>query len=127
MGRETWLRRMLWLAALVNLAGAALFAFPASPPAQLAGFPAQVPAAYRAFCAGFVLLFGGSYAWLAGHRPLVRPMVVVGAVGKAGAFFLMAALWLGGAMPLRSVALLGADLGLAAGFSWGLAGRRGVE
>lgn len=120
MSREAWLRRMLWLAAAVNLAGAVLFAFPDSLPGRLAGFPAQVPVAYRAFCAGFVLLFGGSYAWLAQHRPLQRPLLVFGAIGKAGAFFLMAALWLGGAMPLRSVALLGADLALAVGFLWGL-------
>ena len=122
MNREVLLRRMLWLAALVNMAGAMLFAFPGSKLGQLAGFPPEVPMAYRAFCAEFVLLFGGSYAWLAQHRPLLRPFVAFGGIGKASAFLLMAALWLGGVMPLRAVALLGADLVLAAGFFWALAG-----
>lgn len=121
MNREPWLRRMLWLAALTNLSGAVLFAFPASPMAQLAGFPAEVPLLYRLLCADFVLLFGGSYAWLAGHRPLLRPFVAFGAIGKLSAFLLMVALWLGGAVVWRAVALLSADLLLAIGFFWGLA------
>lgn len=125
MNREAWLRRMLWAAALVNLAGALLFAFPASAPAQLAGFPAQVPLLYRVLCADFVLLFGGSYAWLARQRPLLRPFVAFGGIGKLSAFLLMAALWLGGVVPWRAAALLGADLVLALGFFWGLAGTRG--
>jgi hypothetical protein len=124
MNREALLRRVLWAAALFNLGGAGMFGFPASPVGALAGLPAAVPLPYRAFTALFVLLFGGSYAWLAAHRPLLRPMVAFGAIGKASAFALMLALWLCGAASPGGVAIFGGDLLLAALFAWCLAGIR---
>lgn len=126
MNREPLLRRVLYAAALFNVAGAAMFGFPASPTAALAGLPAAVPVPYRAFTALFVLLFGGSYAWLAAHRPLVRPFVAFGAIGKASAFALMLVLWLCGHASLGGVAILSGDLLLAALFAWCLAGPPGA-
>lgn len=122
MNREALLRRALWLAALFNLAGALMFAFPASILGALGGLPPQVPPLYRAFVALFVLLFGGSYAWLAQHRPMVKPFVAFGAIGKTSAFVLMVALWLCGEARVSGVMLLGCDLGFAAFFAWCLAG-----
>ena len=122
MNREVLLRRILWVAALFNLAGAGMFAFPGSPVGALAGLPPDVPAVYRAFTAVFVLLFGGSYAWLAVHRPLVRPFVAFGAIGKASAFVLMLALWLCDAASPGGVLIISGDLVLAGLFAWCLAG-----
>jgi hypothetical protein len=122
MNREVLLRRALWLAALFNLAGAAMFAFPASIFGALGGLPPDVPVLYRAFVALFVLLFGGAYAWQAQHRPIIKPFVAFGAIGKTGAFLLMVALWLCGEAKVSGVILLGGDLGFAAFFAWCLAG-----
>ena len=125
MNRERLLRRSLWAAAVANLGGAVLFGFPDSALGQLAGLPAAVPPLYRAMTAAFVLLFGGAYAWLAAQPRINRPFVAFGAIGKTAAFLTVTALSLAGAAAARSVAVLSADLVLAALFVWGLAGTRG--
>ncbi len=107
-------RRILWLSAVANLGGALLFALPAWPLGQLAGLPAEVPLFYRAFVALFVLIYGGMYAWLAMQPAIHRPMVALAALGKSSAFGLVLLLWLMGKASVMSVALLSADLGLAA-------------
>jgi len=123
MSRERLLRRVLWLASLVNLAGAFLFAFPASATSQLAGLPADAPAVYRAMLSLFILLFGGAYAWLAALPKINRPFVMFGAIGKASAFLVVAILWLAGAATATSVGAMAGDLVLAALFVYGLGGR----
>ena len=122
MSRERFLRRVLWLASVVNVAGALLFAFPASVPSQLAGLPAHAPAVYRAMLSLFILLFGGAYAWLAAQPRIDRPFVLFGAMGKASAFLVVAILWLAGAATATSVAAMAGDLVLAALFVYGLGG-----
>lgn len=123
--RESLLRRALWFAAFFNVGGACLFAFPASPLGAFVGLPPDVPAIYRAFTAMFILLFGGAYAWLAIHRPIIRPFVAFGAIGKASAFALVLALsFLGKATP-NAVAVTSGDLALAAFLAWCLAGASG--
>lgn len=62
MNGDQLIRRTLWVAALSNLGGAYLFAFPCSLLGQLVGLPAETPLVYRALAALFVLLFGSSYA-----------------------------------------------------------------
>lgn len=127
MNREAFLRKLLWLAALANVGGACLFLFPASAPGELLGLPAAVPAVYRAFTGLSVLLFAGAYAWLAVHRPIVRPFVVFGAIGKASAFALALLLWMLGKVSGATVAVFSADLVLAALFAWCLAGQSGRQ
>lgn len=107
-------RRILWLSALTNVGGALLFALPASPLGQLAGLPADVPLLYRAFVTLFVLIYGGMYAWLAVQPVIHRPMVALAAIGKSSAFALVLLLWLVGEASAKSLALLAADLALAA-------------
>ena len=124
MNRETVLRRALWTAAAFNLLGALLFAFPASPVGHLAGLPAEVPGAYRAMTALFVLLFGGAYLWLAQQAVIDRPFVLFGAIGKASAFTLICLLWLGGAVGGLAVFIGSGDLLLAGVFLWCLRGGR---
>ncbi len=124
MNRETVLRRALWIAALFNLLGALLFAFPASYFGQFAGLPAEVPGAYRAMTALFVLLFGGAYLWLAQQTVIDRPLVMFGAIGKASAFALIGILWLMGAVGGKGVVIASGDLVLAVLFLWCLRGAR---
>jgi len=124
MNRETLLRRALRTAAAFNLLGALLFAFPASIFGHIAGLPAEVPGAYRAMTALFVLLFGGAYLWLAQQAVIDRPFVIFGAIGKASAFALICILWLAGAASGVAVMIASGDLVLAALFLWCLRGGR---
>ena len=124
MNREPILRRALWTAAVFNLVGALLFAFPASYFGQFAGLPAEVPAAYRAMTALFVLLFGGAYLWLAQQTTIDRPLVMFGAIGKTSAFILISILWLTGAAGGKAVVIASGDLLLAMLFLWCLRGGR---
>ncbi|REK18906.1 MAG: hypothetical protein DWQ37_03625 [Planctomycetota bacterium] len=127
MNREPLLRTLLWLATVFNTVAAYVFAFPASSLGELAGMPADAPPLYRAATALFVELFGLAYAWLAYHRPLIRPMVAFGALGKASAFVLVAVLWLTGHASPSLVALGTGDLLFAALFAWCLLGLSPTE
>lgn len=118
MPRDHILRPALRVAALFNIAGAYLFAFPASTPGHLAGLPANAPVTYRAMMALFILLFAGAYAWLAAQPTINRPFVAFGAIGKAAAFATVFALWIGGAVPATSVFAITGDLLLASIFAW---------
>lgn len=124
MGRDDFIRRVLWTSALFNLGGAALFAFPSSPVGQLAGLPANVPGLYRALVTLFVLLFGGVYAWLARRERIDRPLVALGAIGKAGAFGVIGGFWLLGLTPGRGVLVASGDLVFASLFVGWLVGSR---
>jgi hypothetical protein len=117
-------RRLLWAAALFNVLGAVQLGFPASPMGQMAGLPAEVPLAYRAIAAAFVLLFAGSYAWLATQPEPNRPMVVLGAVGKATVVAVVIGLWLAAEASLASLVAVSGDLVFAALFLWWLSGAK---
>lgn len=118
MSRDHILRPVLRVAALFNVVGAYLFAFPASTPGHLAGLPANAPVVYRAMTALFILLFAGAYAWLASQPTINRPFVGFAAIGKAAAFMTVFALWAGGAVPATSVLAITGDLVLALIFAW---------
>ena len=109
-------RRVLWTSAAFNVGGACLFGFPASL-GRLVGLPADVPGIYRAFVALFVLLFGGSYAWLAAQPTIDRAFVGFAAIGKSSAFALIAIFWLAGEIPGLGVIAGAGDLGFAAIFA----------
>ena len=115
MDRDHFMRRVLWTTAVFNLGGALLFAFPSSL-GQLAGLPVPVPPIYGALLAFFVILFGGTYAWLALQATIDRPLIAFAAVGKAGFFVLMFVFWLCGAAPGRGVVAAIGDLAFAALF-----------
>jgi hypothetical protein len=114
------IKTVLWLALCFNIFGAFLFAFPASKTGQLAGLPADVPVAYRAILAAFVLLFAGAYAWLALQPEPVRPLLAFSAIGKTTIFLLVVILWLTSQTPASSVFAASIDLGFAAIFTWWL-------
>jgi hypothetical protein len=120
MGDDS-IRRVLWASAFFNLGGAALFAFPESI-GRLAGLPAPVPVVYSMLLVLFVLLFGGSYAWIASQPVINRPMVGLAAIGKAGAFVVVFLCWLGGAASGLSVVAITGDLVFAGLFARWLMG-----
>ena len=120
MNRDRVVRRALWISVVYNSGGALLFAFPSSSLGRLAGLPSPVPPIYSTLVALFVALFAGLYGWLAMQPEIDRPMVALGAIGKAGAFSSMVALW--GFGELRALVVLAGtgDLILAAIFTWWL-------
>ena len=68
-----------------------------------------------------VALFGIVYLWLALRPALdaaVVPVLVLGAVGKAGFFAIYVLTWWRGELPGLAVASAGGDLLLAAVFGW---------
>jgi hypothetical protein len=113
-------RRALWASVVFNVFGALMFAFPDTLPGRMAGLPPDVPVLYRALLVLFVLLFAGAYAWLARAPHIDRPLLALGAIGKAAAFGTVALVWLAGAVPGRSLVPMGGDLGFAALFAWWL-------
>jgi len=117
------MRRLLWASVPLNAAAALAFTFPASL-GRIADLPLPVPPLYGALIGFFVLLFGGTYAWLALQPAIDRPMVALAAIGKAGVFALVLALWLAGAASGLFALLMTADLVLAALFArWLLSSR----
>lgn len=121
MTRDDLMRRALWASVCFNLGGALLFFFPASL-GRLAGLPVPVPPAYSALLAFFIVLFGGAYARLALQPRFDRPLVAFSAIGKAGAFAVVVACWMAGAVEARAVLAITGDLVFAAIFAWWLLG-----
>ena len=121
------LRRALWFSAFYNLSGTFLFAFPHSFAGRLAGLPSSVPALYAAMLGYFVLLFAGTYLWLALQREIVRPMIAQAAIGKACAFLIVASCWMSGAVGGRAVIATTGDLVLALIFAGWLLGGAGAK
>jgi hypothetical protein len=119
VNRDDVIRTTLWTTAVFNLGAAFLFAFPASI-GRLAGMPPEVPPLYAAMAGLFVALFGGAYAWAASDAAVRRPIVVLGAIGKASAFVVVVTCWLfGAASGLTAIAIVG-DLVFASIFAWWL-------
>jgi hypothetical protein len=117
--RDRFIRRVLLASAVFNVGGALAFAFPSSV-GKLLGLPPDVPTLYLALVTLFVLLFGGLYAWVALQPRIDRPMVALGAIGKAAAFFVFLGCWAAGEVPARAVLGGAGDLALAAIFAWWL-------
>ncbi len=122
MVNDRTMRQILWAAAIYMLGGALMFAFPGSPLGKFAAMPADVPLIYRVFTALFILAFAGMYAWLAMQPAMVKPMVWLGAIGKAAAFLAVLALWLAGQATPSVVFIFSGDPVFAALFVWWLLG-----
>ena len=118
MSRALLLRGALWTSVVLNALGVALLA-PLALGQPSAYWPIEAPPFYAAQLAYTIGLFGCVYAWLARQSVVSRPMLVVGALGKAGFFFLTLAYALVGVVP-RAMALQATpDLVLACLFLWG--------
>lgn len=120
------LRLALWTTAPANLAVAVILLVPGSAPGVLLGLPPEVPPFYGALLALFVALFGVMYVWLALQQEIDRPLLALGAIGKAAAFLLTLLLWTQGQVSALLAALFVGDLLYAALFAaWLLGPRRG--
>jgi len=126
MNRDGILRGALWASVPLNLGAGCLVAFPSSSFGQLVGLPSAVSPIYTTLLSFFILLFGGSYAWLARQPVIDRPLVALAAIGKAGVFVAIVGLWSAGEAPARGVLAGASDLALAAIFAWWLLGHRHV-
>ncbi|HTE39204.1 MAG TPA: hypothetical protein VK629_00145 [Steroidobacteraceae bacterium] len=123
-----WLRYTLWVSAAFNVFAALLFAFPASQLGQQIGLPADAPLIYRSMLTFLILLFGGSYAWLATQSVIHRPLLALSAIGKFGVFWIVLVLWLLGQATLRGFIAAIGDLVLSlcfAGWLISTYGKRG--
>ncbi len=124
MNRDQVIRYALGASVFFNFGGAALFGFPDSALGEFVGLPPDVSLIYRATVGYFVILFGAMYGWLVMQPVINRPMVALGALGKAGFFFLVALLWLIGEAPGLGVAAAVGDLAFAGVFGWWVWGGR---
>lgn len=113
------IRRALWATAVINVFGALGFLFPESL-GQNVGMPVPVSPFYTWYIALVVLIFAGVYTWLARQAVIDRPLLWVGAIGKAGFFAVCLASWVIGDLPARGVLLSSVDVVFAAIFVWWL-------
>lgn len=120
MGRNAIVRGALAISTPFNLAAAFVFAFPDSALGRLQSLPSDAPALYRALVALFLVLFAGAYAWLAVQKEISRPLLALGAIGKAVAFLTFATLALASLCSARLALGSIGDAVLASIFAWWL-------
>src|SRR5262245_5468550 len=106
----TWMRRALFVTAVMNILAAVCFLPGAGALRDLAGFPAAGEPFYLMMVAMFVLLFGLGYLWAARAGHADRLFIGVAAVGKLTFFALVFCFWAAGALPLRAPATAAGDL-----------------
>ncbi len=118
MSRASVLRAALWSSVGLNALGVAILV-PLALGRPSPRWPMEAPPYYAAQLAYTIGLFGLVYAWLARQPVVSRPLLVVGALGKAGFFLLTLAYAVAGVVP-RTLALQATpDLVLAVVFLWG--------
>jgi hypothetical protein len=106
------MRRVLWVGAAFNALVALMLIFPSSLGA-LAALPPVGSVYYLWMLTFFVLLFSAIYAWLALEPTISRPVVVLAAVGKTGAFIIALACLLRGEILFRTFSVSIGDLAFA--------------
>ncbi len=117
MTRDRVVRGALWSSVALNALGVAILApLVVGRPAPL--WPIPAPPFYAAQLGYTIALFGIVYGWLAMQPTLHRPLIVVGAFGKAGFFLLTAAYAVGGDVPVAMALQATPDLVLASVFLW---------
>ena len=120
MGKNAIVRGALVISIPFNLAAAFVFAFPDSALGRLQGLPSDAPALYRALLALFLVLFAGAYAWLSVQKQISRPLLALGAIGKAFAFLTFMSLALANLCSTRLAMGSIGDVVLASVFGWWL-------
>lgn len=119
MQSERFIRTVLWVSVGFNLLGAMAFILPETV-GQLSALPVPAPRLYAWLLASMVLMFGGMYAWLAMQLEINRPLLAIGAIGKALVFCVFTTCWLVGDVTFLAVAGASGDLVLAGLFAWWL-------
>lgn len=112
------IRKVLWMGAAFNLLIALMLLFPST----LGAFAALPPVGsvfYLWMLIFFVVLFSGTYVWLALQPLISRPVVALAAIGKTGVFFVALACLVGGDIQLRTFLITLGDLAFALySFRW---------
>ncbi len=126
MVTEDFLRKSLWATTVFNAGAALLFFFPHIA-AQFVPMPPAAPPFQSVMLGCFVLLFGGSYAWNAVQPVIDRPLLALGAIGKAVVFVLALCFWLAQQIPFSMVLAASGDLAFAAIFTAWLRGEGAVS
>ena len=98
------------LTAPLNLLVAAAFFLPHSRIGALLDLPAGDQPFYRWLAAMLVGLFGFVYFWMSRQPTIDRPLLAVGACGKALAVLTAVVLFADGVLSVRSVLLFSGDL-----------------
>jgi hypothetical protein len=106
------MRRVLWVGMAFNALVALMLMFP-STLGVLAALPPVGSVFYRWMLTFFVLLFSATYAWLAVEPTISRPLVVLAAVGKTGAFIVALVCLIRGEILLRTFSISVGDLAFA--------------
>ena len=83
MSLERLVRISLWVTDPFNLLAGFVFAMPGSALRQLLMLPESPVSFYTIFAEAMVALFGGVYIWLALQAEINKPLLSVGAIGKA--------------------------------------------
>jgi hypothetical protein len=112
---STIMRRVLWFGAAFNALVALMLIFPTTLGA-LAALPFVGSIYYRWMLTFFVVLFSATYAWLALDPIISRPIVVLSAVGKTGAFIIALVCLLRGDILFRTFSVSIGDLAFAVYF-----------
>ncbi len=120
MTRVALVRSSLWASFAFNLIAAYILANPTSSAGVIFGLAAGTDLLYRALVGYLVAVFGLSYAWLAMQSNPHQPLLVLGAVGKAGVFLIATWLWLSDAASAALVGLASGDLALSLFWAWSL-------
>jgi hypothetical protein len=109
------MRAVLWIGVLFNALVALMLMFPSTLGA-LAALPPVGSVFYHWMLTYFVVLFAATYAWLALEANISRPVVVLAAFGKMGAFVVALACLLQGYIRLRTFSVAVGDLAFAVYF-----------
>ncbi len=108
MRYKSIIRISLAVAAPANISAAFLFAFPETTAESLIELPAASHPLYTWICASLVALFGLAYAWMAWVGRVVRPLLLLAALGKLSASAVAIALGAIGALsPGASIVIAG--------------------
>ncbi len=117
MSRDQIIRGALWSSVALNALGVFILA-PLAIGRPSLMWPIAAPPYYAGQIAFTIALFGIVYGWQAMQRTLNRPLIVVGAIGKAGFFFLTAAYALRGDVPTTMAFQATPDIALALVYLW---------
>jgi hypothetical protein len=113
---DRFFRRALLATAAMNAVGAVLLAPPFPAVRRLVGVP-EAPALYGWLLALWILFFGLGYWRLAHARTPERLFLQVATAGKVSFPLVLAAYWLGGALPAAAPLSAAPDLAFAAVFA----------
>ena len=106
---EMIVRRTLAISCLFNFMAAYALAFPSGSIGALFELPADVPNLYAFIVAYIVTLFGITYGWLSYQEVILRPLLLLSAVGKIGIFVIAALLSFQGDISVMSSVLAFGD------------------